>query len=309
MNVFDKPRSRCDAKERDVRWYSDYFQKQQAKRIRRELARQQQQERESQSLSLSQDTLGSQSQEPTLFDSEMRESLSTKPTEDPNKSRNTSRDVILRRLIYTAGGSKADHDIDSSKKKKKHVTSWISKYHFHESLLQNCDKEAQNLKTAAATGIDVTDAINGTDTTTAVVVMPTAQAAVAAAGGGEKGATTTPKTSMEMEVEITNSPPRSPEQAADTIKQRKQTKSATPKKNDIAAVKSEQRKEHKKRSSHDLLEEAKVEEATKSTRAKKRSKKSNSNKKSDVQVVTRHENGHVVLEILDSDDEDVGVLV
>ena len=318
MNIHDKPRSRCDAKERDPRWYAEYFLKQEAKRLKRELARQRQQERESQS----QEIFGSQSQEPTLFESEMRDSIDTRPKQDdPIKSRNTSRDVILRRLIYVAGGSKADHERDSRKKKKKnHVTSWISKYHFHESLLKDCDKEAENLKSAAATGVraaDATEAIANVTKTAAAEAKAREQVSVTVAAAAPKTADESNEANKEKEKEITNSPPPTPEPASDTNKERKQTKTASSKNKCIVAVKGEQNKKDKKRSRDELSEEANVEEpsstATESERPKKRPKaNSTSNeskgkgkgKKSDVQVVLHHENGHDVLEIIDTDDED-----
>eukprot|EP00562_Extubocellulus_spinifer_P008772 CAMPEP_0178490870 /NCGR_PEP_ID=MMETSP0696-20121128/11113_1 /TAXON_ID=265572 /ORGANISM="Extubocellulus spinifer, Strain CCMP396" /LENGTH=2342 /DNA_ID=CAMNT_0020118713 /DNA_START=453 /DNA_END=7481 /DNA_ORIENTATION=- len=321
MNIHDKPRSRCDAKERDPRWYAEYFRKQEAKRLKRELARQRQQEKASQS----QEIFGSQSQEPTLFESEMRDSIDARPKQDdPIKSRNTSRDVILRRLIYVAGGSKADHERDSrkTKKKKNHVTSWISKYHFHESLLKDCDKEAENLKSAAATGVRVADAtegiVNVTRTAAAEAKAPE-QVPVTVAAAAPKTADESNEEKEEKEKEETNSPPPTPKLASNANKERRQTKPASSKNICIVTVKGEQNKKDKKRSRDELSGEADAEEpsstAAESERPKKRPKASSTSNESkrqgkgeksdgDVRVVLHHENGHDVLEIIDTDDED-----
>ena len=311
MNIHDKPRARCDAKERDPRWYAEYFQKQEAKRLKRELARQQQQER----VSESQEIIGTQSQEPTLYESEMRDSIDARPRhDDPNKATNTSRDVILKRLIYTAGGSKADHESDSNKKKKKHVTSWISKYHFHESLLKDSDKEAQNLKSAAANGVRAEAAAFSTHSKSSAVSII---AAVAPVTG------TASLRSNQESMAVTNSPSPSLEPGIDTASQSTVAKNASPKNRGNAAIKKEQNKEHtcRKRSRDEVSRDVKDGEGsstvTKSERPKKRSKQSNGgdkkskNKKSDVKVITHHENGHDVLEIIDDSGDDGfdGVLV
>ena len=93
MNKYDKPRAKCEAKERDQAWYHAYFQKELARRHKKEQAKlERQKQREKLSLSQqSQDMLGSQSQELTLYESEMRESMDDRPRVDPNKGRNTSR--------------------------------------------------------------------------------------------------------------------------------------------------------------------------------------------------------------------------
>lgn len=93
MNKYDKPRAKCEARERDQAWYHAYFQKELARRQKKEEAKlERQKQREKLSLSQqSQDILGSQSQELTLYESEMRESMDDRPRVDPNKGRNTSR--------------------------------------------------------------------------------------------------------------------------------------------------------------------------------------------------------------------------
>jgi hypothetical protein len=94
MNKYDKPRAKCEAKERDQAWYHNYFKTELARKKKKEQARlERQKQREELALSQqSQDILGSQSQELTLYDSEMRESVTDdRPRVDPNKDRKTSR--------------------------------------------------------------------------------------------------------------------------------------------------------------------------------------------------------------------------
>lgn len=93
MNKYDKPRAKCEAKERDQAWYHSYFQKELVRRQKKDQAQlERQKQREKLALSQqSQDILGSQSQELTLYESEMRESVDDRPRVDPNKGRNTDR--------------------------------------------------------------------------------------------------------------------------------------------------------------------------------------------------------------------------
>ena len=283
MNKYDKPRAKCEAKERDQAWYHMYFQKEIARRQKKELAKlQRQEQREKLALSQeSQDILVSQSQEPTLYESEMRESMDVGRREDPNKGRNTSRDVILRRLIYTAGGSKASHEGSSKKGQKKHVSSWISKYHFHESLLKDDKQEAQNSKDAAA-----------------AVAADAAAKAIAGASAKDKSNTSSKKPSEGTDQKkITNSPPASPDASASSKKKAG---------NRSIAVKSEaETASAKKRTRNDSADEpSNVKTDTTRTNKKPRPADQSKKKVSDVHVITRRENGHDVLEIIDSDEEE-----
>ena len=297
MNKFDKPRANCQAKERDAAWYNGYFQKEILRRQKKELARlQHQEQRDKLSLSQqSQDVLGSQSQELTLYESEMRESMDVARREDPNRNRNTTRDIILKRLIYTAGESKPSHGNSRKKGQKKHVTSWISKYHFHESLLQDDKEEAQNSKDAAA-------AVAADAAAKAIADATANDAAPSAKPLSSKKKVNSSKMSKEpnegsTQVGITNSPPPSPETAASSMKKGGESG---------VAIKSEEGTvSAKKRSNNDTVDEFANDSTTSSSRKKQRPS-SSAKKKSggEVQVVTHHENGHDVLVILDSDDDD-----
>lgn len=283
MNKYDKPRAKCEAKERDQAWYHMYFQKEIARRQKKELAKlQRQEQREKLALSQeSQDILVSQSQEPTLYESEMRESMDVGRREDPNKGRNTSRDVILRRLIYTAGGSKASHEGSSKKGQKKHVSSWISKYHFHESLLKDDKQEAQNSKDAAA-----------------AVAADAAAKAIAGASAKDKSNTSSKKPSEGTDQKkITNSPPPSPDASASSKKKAD--------KRNIAVKSEAETASAKKRTRNDSADEpSNVKTDTTRTNKKPRPADQPKKKVSDVHVITRRENGHDVLEIIDSDEEE-----
>jgi len=104
MNHNDKIRSQCSAKERDAKFYSNFFAQQ-----------------------LANSTNGGHVMEQKVS---LKESVEIKPQDDIEKIKFTKRDEILRRLIIA---SSANHEKSKQSKSK----ALISKYYFHESLTKS----------------------------------------------------------------------------------------------------------------------------------------------------------------------------
>lgn len=104
MNVYDKDRSFCSAKERDEKFYLKFFAEQRAQ------ANQNCQEVDSIRIPPSKETVTF----PTLEKSDMN------ALKDSEKDQKTQRDVILSKLLLES-------------------KSFISKYYFHDSMLKSTD--------------------------------------------------------------------------------------------------------------------------------------------------------------------------
>ena len=115
MNIFDKERSTHRAKERDAKWYAQFWEK---KRI--------EMSKESEGLSVK-DSLD------TTMNG--RESIDATQSDDALKNMKTERDEILKRLLHN-GGVVSSFEKSSSEKSESNLL-WISKYNFHECFLRD----------------------------------------------------------------------------------------------------------------------------------------------------------------------------
>jgi len=141
MNLFDLARSKCTAKERDTRWYAQFFE-------RRFL--------ESMGLDAKDSIITDQatSQESTVTDQPSetpRESIDTGRESigtnqgliDHKKEACTQRDPILRQML-SGVSDQPDSKGVKKKEKTKSKKSWISKYYFHDTLLEDSNEGGED---------------------------------------------------------------------------------------------------------------------------------------------------------------------
>ena len=118
MNVHDKPRSSCNAVERDAKFYEKLFYNDQSKKDPNVEPTQSTMEEEEEWINESQPV------EEVVID-------------DKEKNEKTKRDVILERLLMTnLSTSLSEKSKKKNKKDKTNSNALISKYYFHESLLK-----------------------------------------------------------------------------------------------------------------------------------------------------------------------------
>ena len=132
MNDHDKPRSKCRDKERDLAWYTKYTPEL--------FLRRSEPKREGDGEAEPKDSVqNTPTNSQTLSDSQLLDSQLETIAADDDKTCRTERDEILTRLL-TLQTPKA------LKKKLKEdgrtsANRWISKYHFHDSMMKEACQE------------------------------------------------------------------------------------------------------------------------------------------------------------------------
>ena len=136
LNEFDKPRSNCEAKERDAKWYGDYFLRQRAKELRKKMALDPKHGHQEMSQ-------GPTESQPSQLESELRESVGVKVI-DQDKAELTKRDDILQHLLHSSKCGEESQKKGNAKSAT--LGRCISNFHFHDTLLGDSEMEKERAK-------------------------------------------------------------------------------------------------------------------------------------------------------------------